>query len=594
LAGDPRCVLRKGFGSNSWSPVGETWTWTASYTVKAADITGEGGSFTEGFLTNTADATAKFGETPVDVDPVTVNTPVFNPAFAVDKAVTSVTNGYLDGSTWIVNSIGDTINYTITVTNTGNVALTKDSIVDTLEATVGYPLSGPTGDNGVVGTLEVDEVWTFTAQHVVTAADFALSDDDIDNRIDAKFNFGNTQLTGSDSVETPIAKVDLEKGVATAVDGPYADADAPTGAEVGVAQDMYFKITITNTGAVDLDNVVVWDISTAHGNALNYLYQNNDLTVFAGSLGATIDKADGDNVLSVGETWTIKYVEDFEYGQHINTGYVTNDQGATDNDAAHYVGKEVGPGVRTPGFWSNWQALWDGDLATKPKQQGTDGFADHDLLFVNADGGPTGPGAGTNNGYEFLTTYGGQKGLLIGDWNKDGSVDADGADNVAGTPDDEDVLFIKLSDAQALINASSKQLDGKSGDGVMMLGRDVVATWLNYLAGNPIDKPGVEDDGYSPKHYIQDAVNWLKTFGDANNTTAAGPGNGYTYDPAEAFDTYSPSHAVIKTSTAYWSGNIVDGTHSAAEMHGELDFYNNTGAIHDEALLVHQYANPGG
>jgi hypothetical protein len=63
-------------------------------------------------------------------------------------------------------------------------------------------------------------------------------------------------------------------------------------------------------------------------------------------------------------------------------------------------------------------------------------------------------------------------GLLLGDYNRNGVQDAG-----------EDILFISLLDANASINASSKL---QMNDGAVKIGRDAVATWLNYLAGNAI------------------------------------------------------------------------------------------------------------
>ncbi|HMS21988.1 hypothetical protein, partial [uncultured Sphingorhabdus sp.] len=135
----------------------------------------------------------------------------------------------------------------------------------------------------------------------------------------------------------------------------------------------------------------------------------------------------------------------------------------------------------------------------------------------------------------------------------------------------EDTLFIGLSDAKQLIDASQKTA---KGDGVQMLGRDVVATWLNFLAGNNIGD--ADTDAKSPQHYIDDAVDWLQTFGGKN-------GNGAHNNLAdnlktETFDIYDPSHAVVKTNTTQWnSPQFAGDSHSASQMHNALDYYNNHG-----------------
>ena len=74
-----------------------------------------------------------------------------------------------------MDSTGDMINYTITVTNTGNTTLTGVVVTDD-NLTPGVPgddfnpaFSGGDADND--GSLEVGETWTYTAAHTVTQAE---------------------------------------------------------------------------------------------------------------------------------------------------------------------------------------------------------------------------------------------------------------------------------------------------------------------------------------------------------------------------------------------------------------------------------------
>ena len=73
------------------------------------------------------------------------------------------------------NSAGDTINYTYTVTNTGNAAIAGVVVTDD-NLTPGVPgddfnpaFSG--GDADSDGLLDVGETWTYTAAHTVTQAE---------------------------------------------------------------------------------------------------------------------------------------------------------------------------------------------------------------------------------------------------------------------------------------------------------------------------------------------------------------------------------------------------------------------------------------
>ena len=196
----------------------------------------------------------------------------------------------------------------------------------------------------------------------------------------------------------------------------------------------------------------------------------------------------------------------------------------------------------------NGGQFWDG-ISGNEKNAGHDCFPDGELLYQ----------VDSNNNGSTDTNMG----LLIGDYNLNGITDSLGADLIAGTADDvqEDTLFMSYADARFLINANNQQMN----DGVVKIGRDVVATWLNYLAGNGIGDAG---DTQSPHHFIDDAIDYLQIFGDS----AAGNGS-----LVETFDTYSSSHGGVKTGTSAWTSNYPGGDHSGSDIHSALDYYNNTG-----------------
>ena len=239
------------------------------------------------------------------------------------------------------------------------------------------------------------------------------------------------------------------------------------------------------------------------------------------------------------------------YTQTLGTaGYVISGDATGLNFANHL--DDLGPGVRTPGFWQNMKnggQFWDG-ITGNEKNAGQDCFADGELLYQ----------VDSNNNGSTDTNMG----LLIGDYNQNGLTDSLGADLIAGTADDvqEDTIFISYADARTLINAN----ESKMMDGVAKIGRDVVATWLNYLAGNGIGDAG---DVQSPHHFIDDAIDYLQIFGDAT------AGDGVL---TETFDVYSASHAAVKTGTSAWTGDYPGGgDHSGSDIHSALDYYNNTG-----------------
>ena len=559
---------------NGQLEVNETWTFAATYVLTQADLDGRGGG--NDLLDNTG--TGDTEETPPDSDTETVPL-VYNPDFTVLKEVTSIDDGADFGGTGQADSAGDVIRYAITVANTGNITLTGFSYID--QNADGDTITYASGDSDSDGDLDVGETWLFSAAHTVTQAELDGRGSDIagaidgDGYVDNRVTVDFTELgPRSSTVQTPLVwtpGIDVEKYVQ--VDsgsgyGAWEDADNPRGPETNVNTAVNFRVVISNTGNATLTGIHLGD--------LLYNYANDTASAISyGAAGAWVD-LDNDGNLDSGEEWTaldtnndgtldstslavggslsIYYSLPFAEGQHTNTVTVTTTEGVTDTDAANYYGLPTvtGPGVRTPGFWSRWTNLWDGNEANDPHQTGTVGFPEHDVLYAvdsNNDGFVNSiAGDGINDDRPLDAA-----GLLIGDFDRNGIRDPG-----------EDVIFISLNDALNLVDASKKSA---GNDGVQILGRDLVAAWLNYLAGNGIGDAG---DDHSPLHFIQDAVDFLQTFGGMTN-------GGLT----EIFDVYNPGHSVVRTSSGNWQNVLgaLDLDHSGSQMHTALDTYNNTGTI---------------
>jgi len=214
----------------------------------------------------------------------------------------------------------------------------------------------------------------------------------------------------------------------------------------------------------------------------------------------------------------------------------------------------LGPCPRTPGFWQNMKnggSFWDG-VSGNEKHAGEHDFPDGELLYA------------VDSNHDGVINGSDKAGLLIGDWNKNGITDAG-----------EDTLFVSYADARTLINASNKQLTGASGDGKFMLGRDMVASWLNYEMGAGF---GDASDPASPTSYLQDAINFMQIYA---GKTAGGLN--------ETFDEFVLS-GPIKASSNLWK-QVQNGVHhSGAQLHAALDYYNNTGMTSPGGTL---YANCG-
>lgn len=156
--------------SDSVIDVGETWTWTVSYDITQADIDAGG-------LSNLATVTVDDTDgTEITVESSTSgnNTPgsgngtgtttTLSPAPQLTVTKTA------DKTTISPSSAGDTIRYTITVKNTGNVRFSSLSLTDALTSDEAWSASDG-GDTDGTGALDVGETWTFTASYAITSSD---------------------------------------------------------------------------------------------------------------------------------------------------------------------------------------------------------------------------------------------------------------------------------------------------------------------------------------------------------------------------------------------------------------------------------------
>ena len=152
--------------------VGETWTYSASYTVQQSDIDTNGGG--DGDIDNTATVVS----TETGPDTADASVPVAQtPALNITKVVNDV-----DGDTTapVADAAGDVVTYTISVANTGNQTLTGVTVTDTLDPTVTFV----SGDTDTDGNLDVGETWTYSASYTVQQSDIDTNgggDGDIDN-----------------------------------------------------------------------------------------------------------------------------------------------------------------------------------------------------------------------------------------------------------------------------------------------------------------------------------------------------------------------------------------------------------------------------
>jgi uncharacterized repeat protein (TIGR01451 family) len=148
-----------------------------------------------------------------------------------------------------VSVAGAVISYTITVTNTGNVATSALTVADTL-TTVTCPTSG-TGSIAALAPLAVE---TCTANYTVNQTDFDANgggDGDIDNIASVSGTSGGVSVSGSDAVAVLCPQVSTISIVKSANrTGPLVVGDVVT-----------YSFVARNTGNVTLTNVSVDEVS---------------------------------------------------------------------------------------------------------------------------------------------------------------------------------------------------------------------------------------------------------------------------------------------------------------------------------------------
>ena len=261
--------------ANSILDVGETWTYTASYTVTQADI----------------DANIPLINT-IRVVSAEVPGPTIDDVSTLVSGTASLSVEKTKTSPAPITNAGQSIIYDIVLTNTGTRSITG---VDADEI---YPGAG-TGSMGAAresisynGILDVGETWTYRVTYVVTQAD-----------IDAGADLINTVRVVTNEVPGPT--------IATAVT-PVEGSSSMTVVKTQTSNDVInspgqvitYQIVVTNTGTTNLTNVVAVEDFPGDG---------------AGNLSSPVESLSPNGILNVNETWT--YTADYTVTQaDLNTG----------------------------------------------------------------------------------------------------------------------------------------------------------------------------------------------------------------------------------------------------------------------------------
>ena len=214
---------------------GQSTTCTGAYVLTAAEVDG-------GAVTSDATATAQDAAGVVVSDTDSVTEPIASePGITLDKS--AALNDSLIAPSGRVDT-GDAIDYTLTVTNTGNVTLDPVAVTDDTAGTVSCP-----------GTsLASGEVMACTATLVLSQADIDAGS--VSNTASADGSFGVTVVSDGASANVVL---DAVPGISVIKVGNIDDAViAPVG-RTDAGDVANYTITVTNTGNVTLDPIVVTD-----------------------------------------------------------------------------------------------------------------------------------------------------------------------------------------------------------------------------------------------------------------------------------------------------------------------------------------------
>ena len=339
-------LLTLSSGPDYWQPqtveVGETVVFTALYVISQE-------AALSGLITNTAKAVGSIpgnfngiedvsdNGTPTDDDgdgdPANDPTVVLMDAPPVSSIEVTKEASVVDNDGDNTNSLGDTIDYTITVANTGNTDLRDVVLDDVISDLNGDRLTLTSGPNffsasigSIEGQLRQGESATYKASFIITqqaidaggvsntvtvvASSPGKTNDIFDISDDGDDTDGNTQ---NDPTITRIATVTPSSSIVLTKAASISDTNGD--GSIGVGDTITYTLVATNTGNDDLSGVSITDVlSDLAGNALTLTTQPTFISANLGSIEGN---------LQVGEqaTYRATFIVD---NQAMNTGGVSN------------------------------------------------------------------------------------------------------------------------------------------------------------------------------------------------------------------------------------------------------------------------------
>ncbi|KJF43258.1 DUF7507 domain-containing protein [Draconibacterium sediminis] len=215
-----------------------------------------------------------------NVASATGNTTLGDPVTAMDEAISkAVTNSAIEitkkAKTKSFSSVGDIINYTVTVSNAGNVTMTNVLVTDTL-----------TGLTQPIGTMAPGDIQTINTSYTITQTD-----------IDRGILYNTATVDATNPKGTNIENQDTEKVSALQSPSVSISKTASESTYNSVTDVITYTISVKNTGNVTLNDVEVVDALIALDQTLAMLAPG-DSSVFTGDYAITQSDIDAGEVIN--------------------------------------------------------------------------------------------------------------------------------------------------------------------------------------------------------------------------------------------------------------------------------------------------------
>ena len=215
------------------------------------------------------------------------------------------TGQFVDANADACANVGETVAYTFTVSNQGNVSLSNITLTDALVASFVFV----SGDTNADSNLDVTETWTYSGVYSITQSDIdaglvlntaTVQGEDFNSTVVT--DISGATITDDNQTETTLCQ---NPAIGLVKTGVFVDTNSDLCANV--SEIINYEFTITNQGNVSLSSILLNDPLVT-----NAVYSSGD---------------DGDSILQIGETWICNgsYAitqQDIDAGEVVNSASV--------------------------------------------------------------------------------------------------------------------------------------------------------------------------------------------------------------------------------------------------------------------------------